>query len=412
MNGKNDGVGRRALDNYPSNVYTTWKLSYDRLSDSAAQLLGICAHLHHTGITEELFSRAFMVTSEDFQNPPIPFTAEEPQAHALLNSFADDGTWDNAAFHRCIQEACSLSLLSYDYTSRTYSMHPLIHDCLRSVAPHPSRTAFLLSATVALIQNDHPLSIPLLPHVHRVLLSWSGWKMSISAFHPLLSRYLGRVLAVAGAITQAEQLQRAALVGVVGKLGTAHELAFIARHDLALTLAVAGQYKEAEQLQREVLVDWRDRLGQEHPDTIMALGNLAQTLRCTGSYEEAERYLRVVLEHRKTNLGFGHFQTLWTMRELAVTLCHMCRFEDAESMATEASENSQCAFGEDNIHTSRSVYTLGCVIAESGRYAEAVPLLRRAAEQLRRSLGPNHPATQAAEQDLQHTLAYMEELLS
>lgn len=53
MDGQLSGVRGAALDGY-----TTWSLSYNRLTPDAASLACLCAHLHHTGITERLFRDA------------------------------------------------------------------------------------------------------------------------------------------------------------------------------------------------------------------------------------------------------------------------------------------------------------------------------------------------------------------
>jgi len=45
-------------DPYELAVYSTWRLSYDKLDVSARLFLQICSLLHHEGILEEMFERA------------------------------------------------------------------------------------------------------------------------------------------------------------------------------------------------------------------------------------------------------------------------------------------------------------------------------------------------------------------
>jgi len=45
-------------DPYESAVYSTWKLSYDKLNLPARLFLQICSLLHHEGILEEMFEKA------------------------------------------------------------------------------------------------------------------------------------------------------------------------------------------------------------------------------------------------------------------------------------------------------------------------------------------------------------------
>jgi len=45
-------------DPYELAVYSTWKLSYDKLDPPARLFLQICSLLHHEGISEEMFEKA------------------------------------------------------------------------------------------------------------------------------------------------------------------------------------------------------------------------------------------------------------------------------------------------------------------------------------------------------------------
>ncbi|KAJ7874133.1 P-loop containing nucleoside triphosphate hydrolase protein [Mycena leptocephala] len=45
-------------DSYEWTVYTTWQMSFDKLSPLAAMFLQLCSFLHQDGISEDIFSRA------------------------------------------------------------------------------------------------------------------------------------------------------------------------------------------------------------------------------------------------------------------------------------------------------------------------------------------------------------------
>ena len=45
-------------DPYELAVYSTWKLSYDKLDQPARCFLQVCSLLHHEGILEEIFEKA------------------------------------------------------------------------------------------------------------------------------------------------------------------------------------------------------------------------------------------------------------------------------------------------------------------------------------------------------------------
>jgi hypothetical protein len=49
---------RPTQSDYELSVYTTWHISFEKLSPHAAELLQLCSFIHHDGITEEIFQRA------------------------------------------------------------------------------------------------------------------------------------------------------------------------------------------------------------------------------------------------------------------------------------------------------------------------------------------------------------------
>ena len=53
------------MDDYKWTVYTTWTISFKRLSAQSATFLRICAYLHHDGISEAIFRNAALNTTTD-----------------------------------------------------------------------------------------------------------------------------------------------------------------------------------------------------------------------------------------------------------------------------------------------------------------------------------------------------------
>src|SRR5262245_50904238 len=45
-------------DDYKLTVYTTWQISFEKLSERAVKFLQLCAFLHRDNIREEIFARA------------------------------------------------------------------------------------------------------------------------------------------------------------------------------------------------------------------------------------------------------------------------------------------------------------------------------------------------------------------
>ncbi|KAJ7464177.1 hypothetical protein FB451DRAFT_1042666, partial [Mycena latifolia] len=43
---------------YGWSVYTTWQISFQKVSREARELLQLCSFIHHDGITEDMFQQA------------------------------------------------------------------------------------------------------------------------------------------------------------------------------------------------------------------------------------------------------------------------------------------------------------------------------------------------------------------
>ena len=71
--------GTQRADDYKWTVYTTWQISFEKLSSEAATFLQLCACIHHDGISEEIFRRAATTTFEE-----VPSLATD-----FLHSFLD-----------------------------------------------------------------------------------------------------------------------------------------------------------------------------------------------------------------------------------------------------------------------------------------------------------------------------------
>jgi hypothetical protein len=111
-------------DNYAWTVYTTWQISFDKLSPLAAMFLQLCSFLHRDGISEDIFSRA---AAYRFQLA-IPSREELQQPLEFLSHFLDPAAgWDTLRFLKVTNEIRAYSLMSFDTERRMFSIHPLVH---------------------------------------------------------------------------------------------------------------------------------------------------------------------------------------------------------------------------------------------------------------------------------------------
>jgi hypothetical protein len=123
----------QSTDDYEWTVYTTWEISWKKLSASAATFLRLCASLHFDGITKEMFKKAAagMPGRESSDGSEISNDSADTPSHQaadFLSTFQTaEGGWKDFEFHKVIGELGSYSLLSMNKERNVYSIHPLVH---------------------------------------------------------------------------------------------------------------------------------------------------------------------------------------------------------------------------------------------------------------------------------------------
>ncbi|KAJ7814488.1 hypothetical protein B0H13DRAFT_1664770, partial [Mycena leptocephala] len=114
----------QSQDRYEWTVYTTWQMSFDRLSPQAAMLLQHSSFFHYNGIFEAIFSYA----------AKYPFHTDGPSRQELqetvdfLSNFqTPNGDWDSLQFTLTMNEIQAYSLISFNEETSLFSVHPLVH---------------------------------------------------------------------------------------------------------------------------------------------------------------------------------------------------------------------------------------------------------------------------------------------
>ncbi|KAJ7468132.1 P-loop containing nucleoside triphosphate hydrolase protein, partial [Mycena latifolia] len=111
-------------DDYAWTVYTTWQISFVKLSFPAAMMLQLCSFLHHGGISEQIFKNASMYTfptsgpSKQELQIPVEF---------LSHFLGPDGVWDSLHFWNVANELLGYSLINFNAAGNVFSIHPLVH---------------------------------------------------------------------------------------------------------------------------------------------------------------------------------------------------------------------------------------------------------------------------------------------
>ncbi|KAJ6535347.1 hypothetical protein DFH09DRAFT_1324968 [Mycena vulgaris] len=386
-------------DDYAWTVYTTWQISFDRLSEPAAAMLRLWSFLHHNGISEAIFSNASKYTCET--SGPSQDELEKP--FQFLSQFlGPTGSWDSLRFRDITKEIQGYSLISYDQGKKLFSMHPLVHGWCRDTLLDPEPYRYCMSAILGMAINQMPDSsrqvdcIQLLPHVQALARGDGEIKPDFQQEYAEVYRSAGLYENVAQLVVIVVERQ-----GMI--LGKEHPDTLSAMNDLAITYSNLGRLQEAEEFQVEVLEKQRKILGREHPYTLSAMNNLANTYAELGRLQEAEELQVEVLEKRGKILGWEHPYTLSAMNNLATTYFKVGRSQEAEELQAKVLEKRRKILGGEHPGTLDAMNNLAHTYSELGRSQKAEELRVEVLEKRRKILGREHPVTLDAMNNLAHT---------
>ncbi|KAJ7644949.1 hypothetical protein FB45DRAFT_999807 [Roridomyces roridus] len=429
----------QTLDNYEWTVYTTWQISFEKLSPVAAHLLQLCALLHHSNIPESIFVKATKWIAHNGGNE----TGSLQEAREFLGNFvSSSGSWHEQHFRNTVAEIEEYSLLESDERSKTLSMHPLVHlwcsgtqsnqatarECMTNVlgmAIERGRGGYLsrigLTAHVEMLAPDLRMMNPRFWNRYGQVYCDGGkfeqakglCEMNLERQRALFGNdHPGTLTAMAnlaatyrqlGRYKEAEPLEISVLKARQKLLGDDHPDTLRAMANLAVTYWRLGQYREAEPLELSVLDRRQKLLGDDHPDTLLAIANLAATYRQLGRYREAEPLEFSVLKERQKLLGDDHPDTLRAMANLAGTYRQLGRYKEAEPLEISVLKERQKLLGDDHLDTLSAIANLAGTYRQLGRYKEAEPLEISVLKKRQKLLGDDHPDTLRAMANLAGT---------
>ncbi|KAJ7810868.1 hypothetical protein B0H14DRAFT_2459902 [Mycena olivaceomarginata] len=361
----------QSQDSYEWTVYTTWQISFQKLSKAAARFLQLCSLLHHDSIPEEMFEQATTWTS----------------------------TWDIQHFLDIVAEIEGYSLIERNAVD-TLSIHPLVQSwCKKTLDDEPvARKCItdIMGMSIRLASDAYLFRIGLISHVDTLI-------QDPGTIKPMFQANYARVYYDSGRFKEAELLESLMLEKRKQFLGADHPGTLGAMANLAATYWQLGRYPEAEHLDSLVLEKRKQLLGADHPDTLGAMANLAATYWQLGRYPEAEHLDSLVLEKWKQLLGADHPDTLGAMANLAATYRELGRYPEAEHLDSLVLEKRKQLLGADHPDTLGAMANLAATYRELGRYPEAEPLESLVLEKQKQLLGADHPDTLEAMANLAAT---------
>ncbi|KAG9093323.1 hypothetical protein FS749_014584 [Ceratobasidium sp. UAMH 11750] len=391
------------VDDYQKTVYATWKMSYSLLSDRAQQMLWLLAYLKRDQITEDLFRHAAagikvfqnrMTASEDDQEP-LAYVSQ------YLNLFLDTNhEWDTGAFMTVVAELVSCSLISVDRINRTYELHVLVQDWVRTSIPHSPEIG--ITHTVYLLGLSAIWEESLEGYTFRRSLQWHIWNVlkHINRINTGCAICFANVLSEAGHFREASELRTKVVDNLKEMLGERDPFTLGHMSNLGLTYSHQGLYKQAEALLARVLAIREQVLGEKHTDTLLSMHNLASVLFHQGLYKEAEFLQTQALEGLKQTLGDQDLSTLSVMDNLANSYAQRGLRKEAEVLRVQVVEGRRQRLGGQHPDTLAAMHNLAGVYHLEGLYKQAETLQVQILAARRQISGDRHPHTLLAMQNL------------
>jgi serine/threonine protein kinase/Flp pilus assembly protein TadD len=201
---------------------------------------------------------------------------------------------------------------------------------------------------------------------------------------------LGRVLRLAGKLAEAEVLLRQTYEQMYEELSPTHHNTWHTLSGLGQVLADRGKYSEAEKCFRIAFDNLSQILGAEHYRTRASLRGLGEVLKEQGQLSAAEGYLRDYLASKRQYEKSDSGGIADALNSLAVCLMDQGKVEQAEPLLRECLELKRRVFGATNMETVATVVNLATLLLRKGKIKEAESYYREALELTRQPAARNN----------------------
>ncbi|KAJ7315296.1 P-loop containing nucleoside triphosphate hydrolase protein, partial [Mycena albidolilacea] len=375
-------------DHYARTVYTTWQMSFDRLTQPAAMFLQYCSFLHHNGISEKIFSYASRYTFPS--DRPSKEDLQEP-LEFLSHFVGPSGEWDSLQFSNMTNEVQAYSLISIDAEKKLFSIHPLVHAWSQTTG-NPEKYLSNMGSILGMALSARPLydiqlgSLAICPHVELAL------QMDAEIALGFKEQY-GVILWEAGKYKQYEKLLEGVLEKRKQVLGDNHLDTLLTMGNLASTYSGLGEHQKAKELGLNVLEKQKQVLGDNHPHILLTMGNLANIYSNLGEDQSAKELNLTVLEKQEQVLGDNHPDTLRTMGNLASTYSDLGEHQKAKELNLTVLEKRKQVLGDNHPDTLYTMGNLASTYSDLGEHQKAKEFNLTVLEKQKQVLGDNHPDT-------------------
>ncbi|KAF7333604.1 FabD/lysophospholipase-like protein [Mycena sanguinolenta] len=377
-------------DDYAWAVFTTWEMSFKRLSKQAAIFLQLCSFLHQDDISEDIFARAAnsIIKPRNYTQTQSSSSKKMKVEEFLSYFLGPTGEWKSLQFSELTNEIKAYSLINYNTERHSFSIHPLVHSWTRT-------TLADVESCCSCMDRILGMSIQKIPE-HDVLASLRLVSHVDSLMQAMITNFpipYARIYYHAGQYSKAEQLQADEIERCRKCSGDDHQDTLEVMCRLARTYNKMRQFEKAKKLFTVVLEKQKKLLGDDHSNTLDTMHNLALIYDNLGQFEEAEKQYVVVLEKSKKLLGDDHLDTLQTMHNLAITYHKLGKFEKAGKLYVLVLEKQKKLLGENHLDTLHTMHSLAITCDSLGQFKDALKLKVMVLEKRRKLLGDDHRDT-------------------
>lgn len=370
---------------------TTFEMSYDGIqrkrtesSEDATQLLKMFSFFYFKNIRFDIFRKAVLncgIEKADQEKadmekrPPtwfqryddirlffLRYIAQNQAAPALplfMQEGRDSGVFDEVRVRYALKELVQSSLVTYNETSDSYSMHPLVHRWARE-RPEMSTADQTLWSQIVATTIGHSILIPPL-----------GDTEDDELYRSDILPHIDHVQKCQDELIRRNEEDRTAVkpswynisnwLWNESLLGQSQAILYA---KFSIVFVHTGRWKKAEELQLAVKRYTDSVLGLRHPKARRITLALANTYRNQGKIDEASALEDAVLQACVACLGHNSHETLTTMDRLGETRWTQGRYSDAKMLLEHALDGLTRIMGPKHEDTLTAMWNLGRTFAK------------------------------------------------
>ncbi|KAJ9157872.1 Patatin-like protein 2 [Pleurostoma richardsiae] len=376
------GVDARSLP-----VYASFDLSYDAIiaftrgdktstrsqyARYALQIISMICFYHNEGLPIDMVRNAALLREKMNRRHHFPLRGGDLSPEELLDVDKQSGEWMPLNFEDGALLLEQFSLVKWDRTDQSLSMHVLIHSWRRDTMTETQRSDCGIAARSILFESlllqDTADAISfrgkMIPHIF-------ACQENVTARHeePLLENEYD--------------------------------------HRLATMIEEIGRVRDAEHVRRRCYETRRDIIGEDADVTLSALIHLADNLVRQLRFDEAEPMLKYALRSRIETFGENHQKTQSVKLSLANLYLVQARIDEAADLVSEVREARRDEFLTDGVERLGLWNTAGILAGFDSLRGQGPKSLQLAEEELaaaERLHGPDEPVTMRAKSRVAHCL--------